>query len=100
MNPDNATVPIDHLAEYWELAKWALLVIGVVVIVIAAPMRRPGKAFGVLLLGLYATVVWYFMTSYQHFGYDVEVAVGLVVLVGLFVLGVFYYLVFIRTSMK
>ena len=100
MDPDNTTVQIDHLAEYWELAKWALLVLGVVVLFLAVPMRRPGKAFGVLLLGLYATAAWYFMTAYEHFGYDVELATALVILVGLLVLAIFYYLVFIRTGTK
>jgi hypothetical protein len=100
MDPDNLTVQVDHLAAYWELAKWALLVIGVVVLVLALPMRRPGKAFGVLVLGLYATAAWYFMTTYEQFGYEVELAMALVILVGLLVLAIFYYLVFIRTAMK
>ena len=100
---DNATVQTtvqgaSFLAGYWEFAQWALIATGVIFLILAIPMRRPGKAFGVVLLGLYATSAWYFMTVYDAYGYDFEMAVAAVIVIGLVVLAAFYYFVFIRTT--
>ncbi len=96
---DNTTVEgASFLAGYWEFAKWALLVIGVVFLVLAIPMRRPGKAIGLALLGVYASAAWYFMMVHDRFGYDLEMAIAAVIVVGLAVLAAFYYFVFIRTT--
>ena len=86
------------MADYWDLARWALLVIGLAFLILAIPMRRPGKAFGVLLLGVYATAAWFFMTRSDEFGLGAETAIALVVVVGLVVLGIFYYVVLIRSG--
>ncbi len=97
---DNATADaVGYLAGYWGVMKWALLVIGVIFLIIAVPLRRPGKAFAVLLLGVYATGAWYFMTIYDsRLEMTIETAIAVVVVAGLVVLGIFYYFVFIRTE--
>jgi hypothetical protein len=100
MNGDNETTSefMTHATEYWEFAKWAFLILFAVVLMLIWPLRRPGKAFGVLLLGLYGTFAWFFMSNYEHFALDVSVAIGITVVVGVVVLSTFYYFVFIRTS--
>ena len=96
---DNTTaVGVSFLEGYWGFSMWALIVIAVAFLVIAIPMRRPGKAFAVLLLGIYATMAWYFMTIYEQMGYQIETAVGVVILAGLVIGATFYYLAFIRTG--
>ena len=97
---DNATAQAigSFFEGYWDFSMWALIVIAVAVLAIAIPMRRPGKAFAVLLLGVYATMAWYFMTAYEEMGFEIETAVGAVIVVGLVIGATFYYLVFIRTG--
>jgi len=77
------------LKGFWEFGKVALITIGVLFLLIALVMRRPGKAFAVLVLGGYATLAWYFMTVYKDLGYDVGIAMGGVVLGSLGVLTIF-----------
>lgn len=96
---DNTTVEgVSFLAGYWEFAQWALIATGVVFLVVAIPLRRPGKAFAIALLGVYASAAWYFMTVHDDFGWDIEMAIAAVVIAGLVVLATFYYFVFIRTT--
>jgi CHASE2 domain-containing sensor protein len=95
----NATAEgISFFEGYWNFSMWALIVIAVVFVLMTWPMRRPGKAFAVLLLGVYATMAWYFLTIYEQVGFDIEYAVGLVILAGLVIGATFYYFVFIRTG--
>ncbi len=84
---------------YWEFSKWGVGVLGALFIIIALFLRRPGKAFAVLLLGGYASLAWYFMTVYDSlFHLDIGLAIGGVVFGALVVLTIFYYFVFIRTE--
>lgn len=99
MPMDNSTMQgVDFLAGYWAFAQWALIVIGVVVLLLAVAMRQPGRAFAVLILGIYATAAWYYMTIYEDLGVDLEWAIAGVIAVGLVVVGTFYYFVFIKTK--
>ena len=84
--------------SYWDFAEWYLIAVGVIFLVMLILLRRPGQAFGVLVLGGYATLSWHFMHVYDHLGYSQEWALGIVIGGGLALGSAFYYFIFVRTG--
>ena len=88
----------DFFTGYWHYADWYLIGIVVVYVVMVVAFRRPGKAFGILLAGLYVTMTAYFLSARERLGFSPETALGMVVVFGLALVAVVYYFVFIRTE--
>ena len=86
------------LAGYWAFAEWLLICLGVIVVLLVFPLRRPGKAFAVLLVGVYVTIAWYFLRESPRLNIRIPVALGCVICTGLVVLTVLYCLLFIRSD--
>lgn len=86
------------LAGYWAYAQWYLLAIAAVSLVTMLVLRRRGRAFAILLLGVYVTMTAYFLSVREDMGYSLWTSLGIVVVLGLAVMVVLYYFVFIRTE--
>jgi hypothetical protein len=86
------------LAGYWEFSQWAAIVVGAIFLLMLWPLRRPGKAFAILLLGLYVTGALYFMKVYGELGFGFATAFGVVIFAGLVVMTVLYFFVFVRAK--
>ncbi|HUV38515.1 MAG TPA: hypothetical protein VMY39_02830, partial [Planctomycetota bacterium] len=81
---------------YWEMCRYYLVAIGVLYLIILIPFRQPGKALAALVVGLYATLSVYFLSVYRQLGFEQEWALGVVIVIGLALCGLFYYAFFIR----
>ncbi|HUW56519.1 MAG TPA: hypothetical protein VMZ92_07780 [Planctomycetota bacterium] len=88
----------DFFTGYWHFADWYLIGIVVVYLVALLILRRPGKAFTVLLTGLYVTMTAYFLSVRERLSFSQETALGMVVVLGLALAAVVYYFMFIRTD--
>ena len=86
------------LTGLWQQAQWHLLGIGALSLVLLVVFRRPGKAFVVLLLGVYVIGTTHFLSFRESMGFTLETALGVVVLLGLAVMALLYYFIFIRTG--
>ena len=86
------------LAGYWDYARWYLVALGVLYLLMALVWRRPGKAFGLLLMGTYVTMVGYFLSVREELGFALETWLAIVILAGLVLGALLYYFVFIRTE--
>ena len=86
------------LAGYWAHAQWYLLGVGVLSVVTMVLLRRPGKAFAILLLGVYITMTLYFLSVHEGMGFSLETALGTVVVGGLALMALLYYFLFIRSE--
>ena len=96
---DNGTAEaVKFLAGYWEFSQWAAIVVGAMFLLMLWPLRRPGKAFAILLLGLYVTMALYFMKVYSELGFGFATAFGVVIFAGLAVLTLLYFFVFVRAK--
>jgi len=83
---------------FWEYCRWYLVGIGVAYLILLIPFRQPGKAMGLLLLGLYVTLTAYFLSIYREMGFELEAALGVVILFGLALAALLYYAFFIRAD--
>ena len=61
-------------------------------------LRRRGRAFAILLLGVYVTMTAYFLSVRESMNYTLETSLGAVVIFGLALMAVLYYFVFIRSE--
>ena len=86
------------LTGYWAYAQWYLLAMAAVSLVTMLILRRRGRAFAILLLGVYVTMTAYFLSVREDMGYTLWSSLGIVVVLGLAVMVVLYYFVFIRTE--
>ena len=86
------------LADYWACARYYLIALGVFYLLMALVWRRPGKAFGVLLMGTYVTMAGYFLSVREEMGFAPETSLAVVIVAGLALGALFYYFVFIRTE--
>ena len=84
------------LTGYWQQMQLYLLGIGSLSLVLLVVFRRPGKAFAALLLGGYVTGTTHFMSIHKSMGFTLETALGVVIILGLALLALLYYLIFIR----
>ncbi len=86
------------LAGYWAYAQWYLLAMAAVSLVTMLILRRRGRAFAILLLGVYVTMTAYFLSVREDMGYTLWSSLGIVVVLGLALMVVLYYFVFIRSE--
>ena len=86
------------LEGYWAQAQWYLLGVGLLSVVTMLFLRRPGKAFAILLLGVYITLTLYFLSVHEGMGFSLETALGTVVVAGLALVALLYYFLFIRSE--
>ena len=89
----------DFFVGYWDYCQWYCIGIAAAWLIVLGPFRQPGKAWGLLLLGLYVTLTAYFLSvRYRQMGFELEMALGLVIVFGLALAGFFYYAYFIRSD--
>jgi len=84
--------------NYWAYARWYLIALGVFYLLMALVGRRPGKAFAMLILGIYVTMAAYFLSVREELGFALETSLGMVIIGGLALGALFYYFLFIRSE--
>jgi hypothetical protein len=88
----------DFLIGYWDYAQWFLAAAAVVSLGAWIVLRRPGKAFAILMLVVYFTLAARFLAVRDSLGFTPETALAILITSGLAVAVLMYYFVFIRTK--
>lgn len=86
----------EFLKDYWDFARWYLLALGLLYLVMTLWFRRGGRATALLLIGVYVTITAYFLKVRESLGFSPEMALAVVIVSGLVFLAIVYYFVFIR----
>ena len=88
----------NFFVDYWHFCQWYLVGIGVAYLILLGAFRQPGKAMGVLVLGLYLTMTAFFWSRREGWGVTEEAAIGIVIVTGLGIAALMYYAYFIRAD--
>jgi len=86
------------LLGYWDHTQWYLVAAAALTLVIWLILRRPGKAFALLLLVVYVTLAAHFMDVREDLGLSPDTALAVIIASGLAVALVLYFFVFVRTQ--
>jgi hypothetical protein len=86
------------LTEYWNVMQWYLIGAAALTLVTWLLLRRPGKAFALLLLVVYVTLAAHFLNVREGLGFTPVTALAVLIVSGLAVGVILYFFVFVRTQ--